>query len=119
MGAEVRKMDSEAETRTFEHGTMKVAKVGSVTVSVGRFEPGWRWSHDVKPIAGTDACMVHHKGYAISRRLHVATSDGSEVEIGPGDAYEISPGHDAWVVGDETYEAVDFSEDMAGFAKSK
>jgi hypothetical protein len=27
--------------------------------------------------------------------------DGREAEFGPGDAVEIAPGHDAWIVGDE------------------
>ena len=112
----VAKLD-DGETRTFEHGVVQVATAGSVTVGRTRFETGWRWSTDVKPVVGTDSCMIHHKGYAIAGRLHVVLDDGSEIEIGAGDAYEIMPGHDAWVIGDEAYESVDFSEEMAGFAK--
>lgn len=114
--AEVANLDG-AETRTFEHGTVQTAKVGTVTVSRATMQPGWRWSSDVKPIVGSDSCMIHHKGYTVSGRLGVAMDDGTEIEIGPGDAHDIPPGHDAWVVGDEAYVAVDFSEEMAGFAK--
>ncbi len=112
----VAKLD-DGETRTFEHGVVQVAKAGSVTVGRARFQPGWRWSTDVKPIVGTDSCMVHHKGYTISGRLHIVLNDGTELEIGAGDAHEIPPGHDAWVVGDEQYESVDFSEEIAGYGK--
>ncbi len=112
-----RNLDAPDETRSFGHGTLAVARLGSVMIGRVRFEPGFRWSNDVKPTAGTESCMVHHKGYAISGRLHVLMDDGSELEIGPGDAHEIPPGHDGWVVGDEPYVAIDFSEEMAGFAK--
>lgn len=116
MGGEVKNVDS-GETRKFEHGMVQLVKVGSATIGRARFEPGWRWSNDVKPIAGTDSCMVHHTGYVISGRLHIVMNDGSEFEIGPGDANDIQPGHDAWVVGDEPYVGLDFSEEIAGFAK--
>ena len=90
---------------------------GSVTVGRAKLEPGWRWSNDVKPIAGTTSCQVHHKGYVVSGRLHVVMDDGTEADLGPGDAHEVPPGHDAWVVGDEPYVGVDFSEEIAGYAK--
>jgi EutQ-like cupin domain len=82
-------------------------------------EPGWRWSEAIKPIAGTDSCEVQHTGYVISGRMHVVMDDGSEQEIGPGDVYVIRPGHDAWIIGDETYVGVDFSSDMERFAKEQ
>jgi hypothetical protein len=116
MAAEVVNVDS-GDTRTFEHGRVQIVKVGSTTIGRAQFEPGWRWSNDVKPIAGTDACMIHHKGYVISGRLHVVMDDGSEFEVGPGDADDIPPGHDAWVVGDEPYVGVDFSDEIDRFAK--
>jgi hypothetical protein len=110
-------LDGADETRTFEHGTVQIARVGSITIGRVRFEPGFRWSNDLKPIVGGDACMIHHKGYAISGRLRVRMEDGTELEIEGGDAHEIPPGHDGWVVGDEPYVAIDFSEDISGFAE--
>ena len=114
--AEVANLDA-GETRTFEHGTVQTAKAGSVTVSRATMQPGWRWSSDVKPIVGTDSCMIHHKGYTVSGRMSIVMDDGTQVDIGPGDAHDIPPGHDGWVVGDEPYVALDFSDEMAGFAK--
>ena len=95
--AEVVDVDG-GDARTFEHGTAHTAKAGTVTVSRATLKPGWRWSTDVKPVAGTDSCMVHHKGYAVSGRLHVVMDDGTEIEVGPGDVHDIPPGHDGWVV---------------------
>jgi hypothetical protein len=69
----------------------------------------WRWSENVKPIVGTDSCQVLHTGYQVSGRLHVRLEDGTEEEVGPGEAYVIPPGHDAWVVGDEPVVTVEMS----------
>ena len=104
-----RNLDSPDETRTFENGKTEVVKLGNFTASRLVLEPGWRWSENVKPIAGTDSCQVLHTGYHVSGRLHVRLDDGTEEEFGPGDAYVIPPGHDAWVVGDEPVISVDMS----------
>jgi quercetin dioxygenase-like cupin family protein len=109
-GLEAKSLDTPDETRTFERGRLEVAQLASgVTVGRAVMEPGWRWSEHVKPLAGTDSCQVLHTGYVVSGRLAVRMDDGTEKELGPGDAYAIPPGHDAWVVGDESYVAVDFT----------
>ena len=113
---EVANLDG-GDTRKFEHGLVQTAKAGTITISRATLQPGWRWSSDVKPIAGTESCMVPHKGTGISGRLHIVMDDGTEIEIGAGDAHDIPPGHDAWVVGDEAYVGIDFSDEMAGYAK--
>ena len=68
-----------------------------------RVEPGWRWSSDVRPIVGTASCQLRHVGICLEGKLHVEMDDGTSMDIGPQDAYEIPPGHDAWVVGDAPY----------------
>src|SRR4028119_1571393 len=102
-------LGSPDETRTFENGEVGVVTLGDFTASRLVLDPGWRWSENVKPIAGTDSCQVLHTGYHVSGRLHVRMEDGTEKEFGPGDAYVIPPGHDAWVVGDEPVVSVDMS----------
>ncbi|WP_043497553.1 cupin domain-containing protein [Georgenia sp. SUBG003] len=79
------------------------AEVGRITL-----QPGWRWSENVRPVAGTDLCMAPHQQYQISGRIRVRMQDGSEFESGPGEITSIPPGHDAWVVGDEEVVAVDW-----------
>jgi class 3 adenylate cyclase len=97
------------QVRRYPHGRVELVNLDETTV--GRFvhEPGWRWSVDVRPIVGTEWCQFRHVGYVISGRLHAVTEDGTTLEIGPGDAYEIPPGHDAWVVGDAHWETVEFA----------
>ena len=108
---EVKSFDSPDETRPFEgKGKADVVQLAGRTVGKAVFEPGWRWSNNVKPIAGTDTCQVSHLGYVLSGRMAVRMDDGSEGEIGPGDVVAIPPGHDAWVVGNEPCVLVDFGE---------
>lgn len=101
--AGVHKFDFEEpdETRTPDKTRVEVVRTGEATAARLVFEPGWKWSECVKPVAGTDRCQVHHVGFAQSGTMHVVHEDGTEIEIEPGSAYEILPGHDAWVVGDE------------------
>lgn len=108
---EVKSFDAPDEVRTFEgRGKADVVKLGERVVGRGLFEPGWRWSENVKPIAGTDSCQVSHLGYCVSGRMVVRMDDGTETEIGPGQVAAIPPGHDAWIVGDEPCVLVDFGE---------
>lgn len=113
---ELKKMSTPDETRTFEHWQIEVVNIGGGTVGRARFEPGWKWSNDVKPIAGTDLCQAPHFLYQISGRMVVKMADGTETESGPGDVAVIPPGHDAWVVGDEAVVAVDWGG-AANYAK--
>ena len=106
---QAKNLDSPDETREFENGKMDVVNLSEVTVGRAVFQPGWRWSENVKPIAGTDSCQVPHVGYVISGQMHVRMDDGAEQELGPGDAVTIPPGHDAWIVGDEPCVMLDFS----------
>ncbi|PPB49988.1 cupin [Arthrobacter pityocampae] len=106
--------DAPEETRPFEGDTGHLQLVGSGTGVVGRatFQPGWRWSEHVKPIAGTDSCQSAHVGYFVSGRMTVVMDDGEEMEYGPGDVAVMAPGHDAWVVGDAPCVFIDWQ----GFA---
>ncbi|MER7623269.1 cupin domain-containing protein [Streptomyces sp. NPDC126503] len=102
--------DSADETRPFEDGKGRLDLLTTDRGPIGRatFEPGWRWSQHVKPIAGTDSCEAAHFGYIVSGRLKVVMNDGEESEIGPGDLMQVAPGHDAWVLGDEPCVALDW-----------
>ena len=100
--SETRNLETPHETRPFAaHGHMDVVTLDDFTVGRGVFEPGWRWSNDVKPIAGTDSCQVRHTGICLSGQMVVRFDDGSELNVGPGDVVLLEPGHDAWTVGDE------------------
>ena len=108
---EVKSFDSPDETRPFEgNGQADVVNVAGRTIGKGTFEPGWRWSENIKPIAQTDSCQVSHLGYVLSGRMKVFMDSGSEEEVGPNQVFAIPPGHDAEVVGDEPCVMVDFGE---------
>jgi len=110
--------DSPDEVRNLEAGMGQVELVNVPGGVVGRatFNPGWRWSEHVKPIAGTDSCQMPHVGYQVSGRMAVRMDDGEELEFGPGDFMSIPEGHDAWVLGDEPVVAIDWNG-MANYAK--
>jgi len=102
------------EAKSFEtpdevRGRGRVVTLSGATVGLVVCEPGWRWSVDSKPLAGTTSCETPHLGYMISGRLRVRMDDGTEGEIAAGSAFQISPGHDAWVVGGQPCTWVQFS----------
>ena len=97
------------QVRTFAHGRMDVVNLDETTIGRYHFEAGWRWSRDVAPIVQTDSCQNRHVGFVVGGHLHVVMDDGTELDIVAGDAFEIPPGHDAWVVGDETWDTVEFT----------
>ena len=116
-GLEIKNVRTPDETRPFaDKGSAAVMNVGGHTAIYGTWEPGWRWSDHVKPMAGTDSCQATHLLYCLSGRMKVVMEDGTEGELGPGDMASIAPGHDAWTVGDEPCVAVDFGG-IAQYAK--
>jgi uncharacterized cupin superfamily protein len=116
MTSAIQNIDKPHETRPFrDHGHMDVVTLGDFTLGRGTFESGWRWSEDVKPIAGTDSCQVRHTGYCLSGSMTVKYDSGTEVTINPGDVIVLEPGHDAWTLGDEPCILLDTG--VAAYAK--
>jgi hypothetical protein len=105
------------ETNRFPNGQEAVISVAEHPVGLATFEPGWRWSNDIRPLVGTESCQVHHKAYIVSGRLHAEMMDGSSIDARPGDVCEIPPGHDGWVVGDEPCVMLDWGERVREYAK--
>jgi hypothetical protein len=106
------------EIREFPKGKLELVNIGGSMVGLATFDPGWRWSTSVKPIAKTESCQAPHFQYHVSGVLHVKMDDGSEFDCKAGDVSNIGSGHDAWVVGNEPVVAVDF-QGMVDYAKSK
>lgn len=96
------------EVREFPNGKVELLNVGGGIVGKLTLQPGWRWSSDVKPIAGTSSCEAPHFQYHLSGRLAVRMDDGTEFIAEPGDVTSLPSGHDAWVVGDEPVVVVDW-----------
>ena len=105
---EYKNLSAHDEIRVFPHGKLELINIGGGTVGRLTLEPGWRWSHDVKPIAGTEWCQAPHFQYQVSGRLHVVMEDGTEFNLGPGDVSVLPSGHDAWVTGEDPVVLVDW-----------
>ena len=105
---EHKSFDAPDETRAFPNGAAEIVSIGGAEVGRMTFEPGWRWSEHVKPIAGTDSCEAPHFQYHVSGRLAIRMDDGTEIVANPGDVTSLPSGHDAWVLGDEPVVVVDF-----------
>ena len=102
-------LDSPDEIRSFEKGKVELVNFESVTIGRGILEPGWSWEKCVKPIVKTNSCEAPHTSVIISGRMKVKMDDGTEAEGGPGDIAVIPPGHNAWVIGDESCVMIDFT----------
>jgi class 3 adenylate cyclase len=113
-----RRFSEPDEVRPVSNGRIDIVSLDDRVVGRMTYEPGWRWSRDVKPIAGTETCQFHHFGVTVSGRLRIQMADGLEVEVGPGDVVEIPPGHDAWVIGDVPWVSIDF-EAMRGYGRAE
>jgi hypothetical protein len=112
-GLEVRDFSAPDETRAPDKTKVEIVRLGGTSASRMSLQPGWRWSECIKPVVGTDSCELHHVGVILSGTMHVAHTDGSAQDIGPGQAYVIEPGHDAWVVGDDQVVGYEFDSRTA------
>lgn len=117
---EKKSFDQPDEVRPFKDGKGKLSvfTLGNTIMGRGEFEPGWRWSQHVKPIAGTDSCQAAHTGIVLEGRMVVKMDDGAEMEYGPDDVFYMPPGHDAWVVGNQRCVLIDVTG-VAKYAKPK
>jgi quercetin dioxygenase-like cupin family protein len=115
---ESKSLNSPDEVRSFEKGKVEVVKVAGAVIGRATFEPGWRWSTHIKPIAKTNSCQAAHFGYLVSGTLKTRMDDGTELTSRPGDVVHIPPGHDGWNDGKEPAVFLDF-QGMVEYAKPK
>lgn len=105
---QARNFDNPNATIVVEGLEGRVVTFDDVSIVRATVQPGWRWSEVVKPTVETERCELAHTGLVLSGRLAVESRDGQRTELAPGDGYRIAPGHDAWVVGDELVEIIEF-----------
>ncbi|MBI1784735.1 cupin domain-containing protein [Candidatus Sumerlaeota bacterium] len=113
---EVKSFNNPEEVRNFPKGKVELLKIGGAMIGRAVFEPGWKWSTSVQPLAKTRSCEAPHFQYHVSGTLKVLMDDGTEYECKAGDISSLPSGHDAWVVGDEPVVVVDF-QGMVDYAK--
>ncbi len=100
---QVKYFDAPDDVRHVPKARFETVQLDEAIIAHATFQPGWRWSTDMGPLMGVQSCPIHHLGFAVSGVCRVVMDDGQAVDIGPGGVYEIPPGHDAWVVGDEPW----------------
>jgi hypothetical protein len=105
----LKRFETPDETRVFAKGRLEIVQIGGMTIGRASYEPGWKWSEHVSPIAGTALCEIEHVGMVLSGRAMAAMSDGTEVELSPGSLFHVPQvAHDSWVIGDEPYISLHF-----------
>ena len=105
----LKRFEQPDETREFARGKFEIVRIGELTVGRATYQPGWKWTEHVRPLAGTAFCEVEHVGLVVSGRAMAAMADGKVVELTPGTLFHIPPvPHDSWVVGDEPYISLHF-----------
>jgi len=92
--------------------------VGGATIGRAIFEPGWKWSTSVQPLAQTRSCEAPHFQYQVSGTLEILMDDGTRLTSRAADITLLPTGHDAWVVGNERAVLVDF-QGMVDYAKQR
>lgn len=115
-GIEAKTLGKPDEVRTFDKGKVEIFNVGGAVIGRATFNPGWKWSECVKPVAKTESCQAAHVGYQLSGTMHIVFDDGRELDINKGDFFSLPAGHDGWVVGEEPAVALDF-QGMGDYAK--
>ena len=105
---EAKSFSAPDEVRDMPNFYYATVELGEATVGHCQFNPGWRWSVDVGPLFGRTSCPIRHVGYSISGSSRVEMDDGSSLDIGPDTAFDVPPGHDHWVVGNEPWETIEW-----------
>ena len=58
-------------------------------------QSGQRWSECIKPIVGIESYQKNHVEVCIKGKMMISHEDRSSLDVGTGDTYTFSPGHDA------------------------
>ena len=105
----LKNFDNPDEVRTFDRGKLEIVRIAGMTLGRASYEPGWKWSDHVSPLAGTPLCEVEHVAMVLSGRAMAAMKDGAQVELTAGTLFYVPPiAHDSWVIGDEPYVSLHF-----------
>src|SRR5215218_6060186 len=106
------------DVREIPYGRLETYDMGDIRIGRSVLQPGWRWRESIKPIARTELCESRHIGLCVAGSARIRMREGAELLIEAGQLYEVPPGHDAWVVGDEPWITIDWQPSTA-FARTE
>jgi class 3 adenylate cyclase len=117
VAARAKSLSRPDETLEFPGITVQQVDLGDLTVGRIVIEPGWRWYTNVRPHVGGDWCEARHVGVVLSGRFGITMRDGTTLEFGSHDVFEIPPGHDGYTLGEEPCVQIEWSglRAFAGF----
>jgi class 3 adenylate cyclase len=107
VGLSKKSFDAPDEHVEMQGVTADVVEIADSTISRNAFQPGVHCPQI--SVEGKPLCMAHHTGYVVAGRLHVEMRDGSVMDVGPNEVFDIPPGHDGWVISDEPWLAVNWA----------
>lgn len=110
-------LDEPDESADYGGAVEDLVTIGDFTVGRLKQQPGFSWRTHIQPLVGGEWCLARHVGVILSGQIRVLLKDGTRIDLGPNDVFDIPPGHDAWVVGDEPCVELDWSglEAWTGF----
>jgi ketosteroid isomerase-like protein len=118
MSTHISNLERDGETRRFAaHGHAVIGSAGGLTIMRAVFEPGWRWSTDMAPVAGTASCQIRHLGYVVSGSMQIRMDEGTESTLRAGDLFDLPAGHVGWVLGDQPCVMLDYSPEATRYAR--
>jgi len=109
MNARPKNLGNPDESIRFPGISEDLVEIAGMTVARTVQNPGWRWSTDMQPLVGGEWCEARHIGVVISGRLGALLRDGTALEYGPDDVYDIPPGHDGYTIGEEPAVMIEWS----------
>ena len=86
---ELKSFNSPDAVRKFDKGEIDLVNVAGAAIGRATFEPGWKWSTCVKPIAKTNSCQAAHFGCQLSGTMTTRMDDGTEWTSRAGDVLNI------------------------------
>ena len=112
-GAQKKNLDSPDERLEFEGVAANVVQVADAAISRNVFQPGAHCALGGRRLLGNhraeESCQAHHSGVVLEGRLHIEMDDGSVLDVGPNEVYDIPPGHDGWTTSEQPLLAINWS----------
>ena len=105
---ERKSLDDPDEVRQLPMLLMHFVRVGALNVGRGIVQPGWRWSTHMRKETDEPLCRSTISSSSCRAGSRSSWRMASYAEMKPNDIFDVPPGHDAWVLGDEPAVIIDF-----------